>query len=120
MVVGREVTDYAKTPILLNIEEIEPMDKSWTLIAAPGRVDVDVDKIIPQDNLVYQFADDGSLLVSTRTEAERAVKEYQILTSNFRLSVSIHKSKYSVVGVMERQSIQEMSELCSLISLTPA
>ena len=44
------------------------------------------------------FADDGALLASTRSGAERAMSEYQRTCSNFGLTVSNPKTKHMVTG----------------------
>ncbi len=40
------------------------------------------------------FADDGAILASTRSGAERAVAEFQSVSMNFGLTVSIPKTKH--------------------------
>ena len=44
------------------------------------------------------IADDGALLASTRSGAERAMTEYQRTCSNFGLTVSNPKTKHMVTG----------------------
>ena len=44
------------------------------------------------------FADDGALLATTRSGAERAVQMYQQVSRSFGMSVSIPKTKYMVTG----------------------
>ena len=45
-----------------------------------------------------QFADDGALLAASRHGAKRAVQEYQLVTKDFGLTVSIPKTKHMVTG----------------------
>ena len=44
------------------------------------------------------FADDGALLASTRSDVERAVREYQIVCTEIGLTVSIPKTMQLVTG----------------------
>ena len=45
-----------------------------------------------------QFADDGALLAASRSGAERAVQEYQLVSKGFGLTVSIPTAKHMVTG----------------------
>ncbi len=45
-----------------------------------------------------QFADDAALLATTREGAEKALKEYMQVASDFGLMVSLHKTKVMVTG----------------------
>ena len=53
------------------------------------------------------FADDGALLASTRSGADRAVREYQETCSDFGLTVSNPKTKHMTTGRQVEDSNRE-------------
>ena len=54
-----------------------------------------------------QFADDGALLASTRSGAERMALAYQQTSGDFGLTVSIPKTKHMVTGRLVEESDRE-------------